>query len=64
MNFGVEDLSIGEFMRLAPARAVCGSLGRAEREISDIDNDNCEGEDESKNYRNRQLSAGDCRDKR
>ena len=52
------------FLLLAPVGDIGGGFGRAERAMYNIDNDNCEGEDESKNYRNRQLSAGDCRDKR
>ena len=52
------------FLHVAAAGDKGGGFGRADRAMYNIDNDNCEGEDESKNYRNRQLSAGDCRDKR
>ena len=52
------------FLHVAAAGDKGGGFGRADRAMYNIDNDNCEGEDESENYRNRQLSAGDCRDKR
>ena len=51
------------FLLLAPVGDIGGGFGRAERAMYNIDNDNCEGEDESENYRNRQLSACNYRDK-